>query len=98
MMSPDTEADNTDSRHTLHHTLTTKDITKRARHKTKDGQDNDVDLRMSKEPEQMLLENRITTKNTILDTSPVVSIHKQTSNSNTKNRKRTNEKECSDHK
>lgn len=65
MMSPDTETNNTDSTHTLNHTLSTKDIPMNQAlqghtNKTKDRQDNNLDLWMTEEPEEMLLQYRIT--------------------------------------
>jgi hypothetical protein len=87
MMSPHTEANDTDSRHTVHHTLPTEYVTKRARDKTEDGQDNNVDFRMTEEPEQVLLENRITTEYTVIHTGSIVTVNEQTSNCNTQHRK-----------
>ena len=97
VMRPHAEAHDADRTHALHHALTAEDVTERVRDEAKDGQDDNVHLRMPEEPEQVLLQDGIAPQRPILHARTLVAIQKETSDGHTQHRKRPHEQEGGDH-
>jgi len=100
MVGPNKKTQQTNGQHGINHGTTTKNSTatnkfNNQRTKTKNGKDNNINLRVAKKPKQMLKQQKITTTQNIIKGGINITVKQNHGNTTGQNGKTQNQKEGS---